>query len=183
MLASEAQLEPRDCEQSRWRAPSSLPGATKEMQLVLAVEAELAETGADLKNALLVLLVGEEVELGQLKVLPFLVNLLDLAIDVLLDLLRLLVQLDELASTNSSVVGVEASAAADEVEDSVDVVSRTRKETVLGSRMTARNSLALNLFVAGSLDRVGRTVHRVQGHHARRVAAHGCGGEEKLWGG
>lgn len=148
------------------------------MELVLAVEAELAETSADLEDALLVLLVGEKVELSQLKVLPFLVNLLNLAINVLLDLLGLLVQLDELASTNRGVVGVEASAAADQVEDSVDIVRRTSKEAILGSRVTARNSLAFNLFVARSLDRVGRSVHRVQGHDARCVAAHGCGGEE-----
>ena len=142
------------------------------MQLVLGVEAKLAQTGADLENALFVLLMGQECEGSELEERPLLVNFLCLAIDDLLDLLHFLVQLDELASTDSIVVGVKASAATDDVKDSVDIISGLVEQTVLGARVSSRDGFAGDLLVAGSFDGVWGPVDGVQGHDARLVVNH-----------
>jgi hypothetical protein len=78
------------------------------MDLVFATQAKGPETGTKLQSELLVLLVGHVGVSRELKELPLLFNLLDLAIDVLLDLLELLVHLDELAAADGMVVGKSA---------------------------------------------------------------------------
>ena len=142
------------------------------MQLVFRVEAKLAQTGTDLENALLILLMGQESVGGELEERPLLINFLGFAIDDLLDLLQLLVQLDKLAGADSIVVGVKASAAADDVKDSVDVISGLVEQPVLGARVSSGNGFARNLFVTGSFDSVWGPVNGIQGHDARRVVNH-----------
>lgn len=124
-------------------------------------------------DELQVLRVGEKLERGELKVLPLLVDLANLAIDVLLDLLGLLVELDELALADGLVVGVNTSAAADDIVDGVDAIMRRVDEAVLGSRMATRDGLAGDLFVTRRLDRERRPVHLVQGHDTRGVVHDG----------
>ncbi len=142
------------------------------MQLVLGAEAKVTQTRGDLEDELLILLVVDEGEWGELKELPLLVDLLDLAIDVLLDFFGLLVKLDELAGADGVVVGVEASAATDNVEDCVDVLGWAVEEAVLCAGVTTRNGLARDLFDARSLDGEGRAMDLGQGHDARSVVRH-----------
>lgn len=159
-------------------------GGGEEVQSVLGAEAIVAQTGADLEDQLLILLVGEERVLGELKELPLLVDLLDLAVDVLLDLFRLLVELDQLAGANSIVVGVETGAATDNVPDGVDFLGRAVEQAVLRAGVTARDGLAGDLFDAGSLDGEGGAMDLGQGHDARSVVRHdgdGVGRVSRLW--
>lgn len=146
------------------------------MQLVFGVEAELAQTSADLENALFILLMSQESVGGELEERPLLINFLGFTIDNLLNLLQLLVQLDQLAGADSVVVGVKASAAADDVKDSVDVISGLVEQAVLGARVSSRDGFARNLFVTGSFDSVWGPVNGIQGHDARGVVSHDEGG-------
>lgn len=102
------------------------------MQLVAAAEAQLAQAGTELQDERLVLLEGQEVILGQLKELPLLFHLNDLAIDVLGDLLDLLVQLNEPSVAHGKMVGILAGTAADNVPDSVYVIGGLGEQAVLG---------------------------------------------------
>lgn len=156
------------------RRVQCIPGGSENVQLVVRGQAETTQTRADLENALLVLLVGEEAVFGELKELPLFVDLANLAINVLLDLFNLVVRLDELAETDGIVVGVETGGALDNVEDGVNIVGRASEQTVLCARMATRNGLAGFLFVASGLNRVRRLVNRVQGHNALRVVNHDC---------
>lgn len=131
-----------------------------------AAVAQLAQAGTQLQNERLILLEGQEVELGQLKVLPLLVHLDNLTIDVLGDLLGLLVQLNEPPVAHGKVVGILAGTAADNVEDSVYVIVRSGEKAVLGCWVATRDGLARDLFVAGSFDGEGRLAHLRQGHDA-----------------
>lgn len=115
----------------------------------------------------MILLVSQVFETSQLEVGPLLLNLLDLAINVLLDLFLLNVHVDELAITNSMVVGVESSAALNDLEDSSRVGSRVVDETILGLGMTSGDGFAGDLLVAWGLDGERRLVHLVQRHDAR----------------
>lgn len=131
-----------------------------------AAVAQLAQAGTQLQDERLILLEGQEVELGQLKVLPLLVHLDNLAIDVLGDLLGLLVQLNEPPVAHGKVVRILASTAADNVEDSVYVIVRSGEKAVLGCWVATRDGLARDFFVAGSFDGEGRLAHLGQGHDA-----------------
>lgn len=153
-----------------------LPGGSKEMQLLLGIKTQLAQTRAKLVDTLLVLLVGEEAKGRQLEILPLLVDLTHLAIDILLHLLGLLVHLDELAATNSLVVRVVFGTALDNVIDGMDTLGRAIAEAILGLGMAAGDRFARDLLVARRLDSERRFVHLGKGHNARRVVRHDGGG-------
>lgn len=144
------------------------------MKLVLGSEAELAQTRAELQDPFQILFVGEELEGSEFKELPLLVDLPNLSIDVLLDLLGLLVKLDQLAIADGIVVGVNACAAADNVEDGVAALGRDIAQLVLKPRVATRDGLVGDLLDAGRLDGEGRLVHLVQRHDTRSVV-HGGG--------
>lgn len=146
------------------------------MDLITAGDAQVAKTGANGFEALLVLLVRHELVSTQLEKLPFLVDLLDLTIDVLLNLLGLLVQLDEFTRANGVVVGVDTSAALDEVVDGMDALGRGADKTILSLGMAAGDGLAGDLLNTRGLDSEWRLVHMVQGHDARLVVNHGDSG-------
>lgn len=117
-------------------------------------------------------MVSQVFEASQLEVGPLLLDFLDLAIDVLLDLLLLSVHVDELAGTDSMMVGVESSAALNDLEDGPGIGSRIVDEAVLGLGVTSRNGFARDLLVARSLDSERRLVHLVQRHYARCPVSH-----------
>lgn len=153
-----------------------LPGRGKEMQLVAAAEAQLAQAGAELQDERLVLLEGQEVILGQLKELPLLFHLNDLAIDILGNLLDLLVQLNEPSVAHGKMVGILAGTAADNVPDGVYVIGGLVEQAVLGCWVATRDGLARHLFVARSLYGEGRLAYLVHGHDAHSpVRRHGGG--------
>ncbi len=139
----------------------------------------MTQARGNLEDELLVLLVVHEGEWGEPKELPLLVDLADLAIDIFLDLFGFLVKLDELAGADSVVVGVDAGAATNNIEDCVDVLGRTVEKAVLCTRVTAGDGLAGDLFDARSLDGERRAMDLGQGHDARSVVRHdgllGCG--------
>lgn len=147
----------------------NIPGSAKEMKLVLGSHAQLAQARSQLEDKSLVVLVGYKLEPSKLEELPRLFNLLDLAIHVLLDLLGFLMELDELAGADSLVVGIDASASADNVEDCVHVIDGTSDEAILGLDMTAGDGLASNLFVTRSFDGERRLVHLLKGHQPHGV--------------
>lgn len=141
-----------------------------------AAEAQLAQAGAEVQDERLVLLEGQEVILGQLKELPLLFHLNDLAIDVLGDLLDLLVQLNEPSVAHGKMVGILAGTAADNVPDGVYVIGGLVEQAVLGCWVATRDGLARHLFVARSLDGEGRLAYLVHGHDAHSpVRRHGGG--------
>lgn len=140
------------------------------MDLVFATQAKGTETGAELLSELLVLLVGEVGVSRELEELPLLVNLLNLAIDVLLDLLELLVHLDKLSAADGMVVGKSARAAPDDVIDSLDILVRSVDEGILGLGMATRDGLAGDLFVASGLDCERWFVNHAQRHDASLVS-------------
>lgn len=117
-------------------------------------------------------MVSQVIEASQLEVGPLLLNFLDLAIDVLLDLLLLSVHFDELAGTDSMMVGVESSAALNDLEDGPGIGSRIGDEAVLGLGVASRNGFAGDLLVARSLDSERRLAHLVQRHNARCPVSH-----------
>jgi hypothetical protein len=146
------------------------------MELLVGAQAQLDEAASKLVDALQVLGVGEVGVGGQLKELPLLVDLANLAVDVLLDLLGLLVQMDELAVADGVVVGVEAGTAADNVVDGVDALGGGVDVAILGHGVAARDGLVGDLFVAGGFNGVGRLVHLVERHDAGGVVhGGGCG--------
>ena len=150
-----------------------IPGGAKEVQLGVGIQTKLAQPRAQLQNKSLVLLVGIPVIGGQLEELPLLVDLLDLAIYILLDLLCLLVKLDELAVPNGLVVGVDAGTTADDVEDGSDILRGAVAQSVLCLGMTTRDRLSSDLLDARRFDCERWLVHLVQGHDARLVVSHG----------
>ena len=139
------------------------------MELLLGSEAELAQTGTELQDTLQVLLVCEEVERGQLKELPLLVDLANLAVNVLLNLLRLLVKLDQLAVADGVVVGVNAGAAADHVKDSVAALGGNIAKLVLVRGMATGDGLVGDFLEARCFNREWRLVHLVKRHDSRGV--------------
>lgn len=143
---------------------------------MVAAEAQLAQARAELHDERLVLLEGQEVILGQLKELPLLVDLNDLAIDVLGNLLDLLVQLDEPSVAHGKMVGIHGGTAADNVPDGVYVIGGLGEQAVPGCWVATRDGLARHLFVARSLDGEGRLAYLVHGHDAHSpVRRHGGG--------
>lgn len=149
---------------------------------MLGSEAQLAQAAADVENALLILLVSEEGEGRQLEELPLLVDLLNLAIDHFLDLLHLSVEVDKLARADGIMVGVDASASADEVEDGANLLDRSVDEAILCGDVASGNALAGNLGVAWNFDGKRWLAHLRQGHQALRVvwAGHGSDGRSRL---
>lgn len=140
------------------------------MDLVFATQAKGSEAGAELQSELLVLLVGQVGVSRELEELPLLVNLLNLAIDVLLDLLELLVHLDELSATDGMVVGKSGGAAPDDIVDGLDILVRSVDETILGLGMATRDGLTGNLFKASGLDCERWFVNHAQRHDASLVS-------------
>lgn len=132
----------------------------------MAAEAKLAQAGTELLDERLVLREGQEVIFGQLKELPLLFHLNDLAIDVLGNLLDLLVQLDEPSVADGKMVGILAGTAADDIPDGVYVIGGFGEQAVLGCWVATRDGLARHLFVARSLDGEGRLAYLVHGHDA-----------------
>jgi len=119
------------------------------------LEAELAQTAAKLQAELLVL---EECLVGVatlLKVSPLLVHLLLNAIDHLLDLLVLRVQLDQLAGGDSLAVSIQASGTAKVIICGRNILRRAQDQTVLRGWVPTGNGLSFDGLVAGRLDREG----------------------------
>ena len=75
----------------------NIPGSSKQVQPIALDHAQLAQPRGQLLNQLLVLGKAQVGVLAQLKIGPFLVHLLSLAIDDLLHLLGLLVRPNDLA--------------------------------------------------------------------------------------
>lgn len=78
-----------------------------------------------------------------------------------MDLLGLLVKLDQLAVSDSIMVGVDAGAAADDVEHGVAALGGNIAQLFLVIWMATGNGLVGNLLVARRLDGKGRLVHLV----------------------
>lgn len=149
-----------------------IPSGSEQVNLVLRGQAQLTKSRTKLEDSGLILLVGQEAVARELKKLPLLVDFPNLAVHILLDLLCLPVKLDKLAIAKGLVVGIDASTAAYNVEDVVDIVGGTGEEAVLGSRMSPRNCFARDFWVVRSIDGIRWLMHRVQGHDARGVVGH-----------
>lgn len=145
------------------------------MQLMLGSQTQVPQARANLKHERLILLVSDEAKRRQLEKLPLLLDVLDLAADVLLDRLCLLVELDELARPQRLTISVQTSAPVHNVQNRVHIIRRLRNKAIFCPGMPTRNRLASDLLIARSLNREGRLVHLLEGHNPRFV---GHGG---LW--
>lgn len=151
-------------------------GGGEEVQPVLWLEAQRLETRAYGKGHLLKLdktlvLVGAE-----LKVLPLLVDFLLLAVDHLLDLLRLLVYIDDATRTDSLCIAKLGGRVPQDVVESRDVVVGLHDEAIFGCVVAARHRLAIYLLGIGDFTGVGTSpVCLCLGHQLLEVLWHDGG--------
>lgn len=133
-------------------------GGRKDVHAVLLDQAQLPQAGADLADQLEVVVEAHVLIGAQLKVRPLLVDLLLLAIDDLLDLLRLLMGLEELSRAESLCIAKFLGAGQDDVEDGRNVIGRAVDELVDGVGVASGDGLAIDLGAAGHLETEGRLV-------------------------
>ena len=149
-----------------------LPSCAVNVKLARRSEADLGQTSTNLQDQRLIFFEGDEGERRELKVTPLLLNFLHLPVHVLLDLLLFLVQLDQLSGADGLVVGVDASASLNDIENCFHVIGRLVDKAILGSRMTTRDRLARLLLNIGSFDGKWRFVHLGKGHDTRGPISH-----------
>ena len=106
---------------SRSKPPRT--GRSKDVDAVALVHAKSTVTRGNLQAQLLVLDEADVCVTAELRVLPFLVDSSLLAINDLLDLLDLIVNLDQLAVTKGLCVSELLGAAAEDVVDGLDIGS------------------------------------------------------------
>lgn len=155
---------------------------SKEVHAVALLHAQCAEPTAHVERELFILGKGHVLVPRQLVVCPLLVDFLLLAVDRLLDLFGLLVQLDQLALAEGLCIAVLLTGALEDVVDGLDVGLGRRLELVEGADIAAGNGLAVDLFDAGDFFGKGRLfVHfglrhqraKVFARHDVLVVAHG----------
>ena len=95
----------------------------EDVDTVALVEAEGAQTGANVESALLILLEGNELVVAELEVGPVLVHLALLAIHHLLDLLGLDMRVYELAGAHALRVAIGKGSPLDELVDGIDLLT------------------------------------------------------------
>jgi hypothetical protein len=145
----------------------------EQVQPVLRIEAQRLQSRANCESHLLKLdealvLVGAE-----LKVLPLLVYFLLLAIDHLLDLLRLFMYVDDAARADCLCVSVLGGCVPQDIVQSLYVVVGLQYQTVLRGQVAARHRLALDLLCIRNFACVGpRPVVLGLGHQLLEVLRH-----------
>lgn len=136
-------------------------GGSKDVDAVALVHAKSTVTRGDLQAELLILNEADVCVTTELRVLPGLVDSSLLAVNNLLDLLDLIVNLDQVAVTKGLCVSELLGAAAENVVDGLDVGSRGADEAILCCWVYARNCLAVLLLVALGLNCVGALLVRL----------------------
>lgn len=134
---------------------------SEQVQAVVRLVAEMGEGRSHSKDHLLELDEALVAVGAELEVLPLLVHLLLLAIDHLLDLLCLFVDVDNLARTHALCVAKLSGRVAEHIVQCVDALLRCHYETVLGDEVATRYRLALRLLNTGHLACVRPTARRL----------------------
>lgn len=131
------------------------PGRAEEMESAAGLMAELPEAGTQLQSLLLVLREGQVAVAAELKVGPFLVDLLLDALDEPLDLLVFNVRLDDPARADGLGVPVRLCAPSEVVVSGSNLWVGRLEKLVFGRGVTPRNGLSFDGLVAGCLDGEG----------------------------
>lgn len=133
-------------------------GLREEVQFLVLVHAQGAQTAANLECHLFILNETDVLVRAKLIVLPLL-GLGDLlAINFLFDLLRLLMNLLELAHTQGLCVSKLLGTTPDDIIQSMDIWLGHVGELVFALRVTTWGSFALDRYSTGSFDSVGWTL-------------------------
>ena len=137
-------------------------GGGKDVYSITFGHTELSQPGAHVKAQGLVVVeadvfVGTELEVG-----PGFVDLLLLAIDDFLDLLRFLVRADEPPRAHALCVSILGNTDAHELVGGRDVVGGFRDQAIFGERMSSRLCLAFDFGGTGGFDGEG-AAHRLLG--------------------
>jgi hypothetical protein len=131
-------------------------GSSEDVYAVALDHAKLPVASTDLQRQLFILGEAQVFVRAQLEICPLLVNLLLLTVHDLLNFLGLLVSLEELSGAESLRIAILLGAALDDVEDRGDVWRWSILEPIYARGMHSRNSLAIDMLVALSLDTEGR---------------------------
>ena len=127
-------------------------GGSEDVHAVVLDQTQLPEARPDLGHQGLILVEAHELIGAELEVRPLLVNLLLLAIDDLLDLLRLLVGLEQLPRPKGLCVAKLLGAGQDDVEDGRDLFVRPVDQLVNSMGIPPGNGLAVHLRGPGHLE-------------------------------
>jgi hypothetical protein len=152
----------------------------KKMHPVFWLQAQLLDGRADCKSHLLELDEALVSVRAKLKVVPVLIDLLLLAVDHLLDLLRLGDLVDDAARADGLCVAKLCRGVAHDLVHGGDIGRWRGLEAVFGGQVAARYRLALDLLCACCLCRVGTSPGGLGlGRPLLEVLSHGTGWDIK----